>query len=215
MSRHELRRAALMALFLIGLGGSVRSAGAVGTSPGATPSPTPTPTPGQELSPEQRAAMARTEAESLYEKGWTEVETAREEIQAAAKVEPSDAKAAAAARQSALKRVKKALDKFKKATDLVPDYPEAWNMLGYSYRKTGQLGNAFKAYRTALRLRPDYPEAREYLAEAHLLVGNIERAREELAWLEKNRPDLAKKLAGSIALKEAGADSLTIHAADW
>lgn len=136
-------------------------------------------------------------------------------MHAASKADSTDPAAALASRKSAQKRVRSALDRFRKATELDPEYPEAWNMLGFSYRKTGQLGNAFKAYRTALRLRPDYPEAREYLAEAHLLIGNVARAREELAWLEKNRPDLGKKLAASIALKESGADSLSLHASDW
>lgn len=214
----DTARRARIALVLVpfllgGVVGPVAPVHAAGSSPSESSTP-PAPT-GQELSPEQRAAMARQEAESLYEKGWGEVEEAREEIRTAAAAEAKDPKAAAAARQSALKRVRKALDRFRKATELAPDYAEAWNMLGFSYRKTGQIGNALKAYRTALRLRPDYAEAHEYLAEAHLLTGNVERAKMELVWLEKNQPDLARKLAAAIARKEAGADSLALHAADW
>ena len=48
---------------------------------------------------------------------------------------------------------------------------DAFNLLGFSYRKQGkaQLPKAFEAYRQALRLDPGHRGAHEYLGEAYLL----------------------------------------------
>ena len=89
-------------------------------------------------------------------------------------------------------------------------------MLGYCYRKTGQLGSSGAAYRACLKLKPDYAEAHEYLAELALLMGNAKRVQEELAWLQKSeRKDLAERLTASIQRQAAGADSASLQANDW
>ena len=49
-----------------------------------------------------------------------------------------------------------------------PEKAEAWNLLAYCQRKTGDLDEAFENYAKALDLEPEFPEAREYLGEAHL-----------------------------------------------
>jgi Flp pilus assembly protein TadD len=88
-----------------------------------------------------------------------------------------------------------------------PKSAEAYNYLGYSYRKTGQLPEAFKAYERALALNPKHLSAHEYLGEAYLMNNEPEKARAVLAQLwgicrdcEEFR-DLAK------AIKEARNDN--------
>src|SRR5262249_17934790 len=48
---------------------------------------------------------------------------------------------------------------FQHAVDLKPNYPEAWNELGFALRNQGKYPDSLKAYDQALRLRPDFPEA--------------------------------------------------------
>lgn len=176
----------------------------------------------QARTPEEKAAAARKEAEALYKSAWDEVEKAKSEAKQAADMTgapnatPDAAKDADKLRQSAQKRLRKSIDKFKQATELDPAYHEAWNMLGYCYRKTGQLGSSSAAYRACLKLKPDYAEAHEYLAELALLMGNVKKAQDELAWLTKaERKDLVEKLSASIQRQAAGADSAALQSNDW
>jgi Tfp pilus assembly protein PilF len=59
------------------------------------------------------------------------------------------------------------------------------NLMGYSYRKSGQIEEAFDSYHTALRLDPDHKAAHEYIGEAYLEVNQPEKAREHLAALKR------------------------------
>jgi tetratricopeptide (TPR) repeat protein len=52
-----------------------------------------------------------------------------------------------------------AIDKFKKAIELKPDFEVAYNMLGHSYIERGQWEQALQHLNKALELRPDYPAA--------------------------------------------------------
>jgi len=58
-------------------------------------------------------------------------------------------------------------------------------LMGYSYRKTGQLEEAFDSYRTALRLDPTHKAAHEYIGEAYLQINEPDHAREHLAALKR------------------------------
>ena len=53
-----------------------------------------------------------------------------------------------------------AIKKFRIATDLLPDHPQAWNFLGLAYHRSGQPEDAIKAYQQALRLNVDFLTAR-------------------------------------------------------
>src|SRR5215468_8527317 len=48
---------------------------------------------------------------------------------------------------------------FRKALDIRPAYPEAWNELGYALRNQGRYAESLAAYDEALRLKPNFPEA--------------------------------------------------------
>ena len=65
-----------------------------------------------------------------------------------------------------------------------PESADAYNYLGFSYRKSGHLPEAFKAYDKALALDPKHLGAHEYLGEAYLMNKEPEKAGRELAKLK-------------------------------
>jgi len=77
-----------------------------------------------------------------------------------------------------------AIEHFTKATRDDPDDADAWNMLAYSQRKSGELTDAFANYDKALSLDPEHKDAHEYMGEAYLQSGDVLGAEEHLAALE-------------------------------
>lgn len=148
------------------------------------------------------STRARAEAEPLYAKGYQEVDEAKKDDSAG----KADA---------ARKKFGKALKKFQDAVDRDPRYYEAWNMVGYCARKTGDLKRAFAAYQTCLSINPEYEEAHEYLGEAYVQAGDLAKAKAELAWLRSRDSEEADELAAIIAAAQgkagAPADSTQRH----
>ena len=73
-------------------------------------------------------------------------------------------------------------------TKVVGDSPEdadAQNLLGYSYRKLGELDNAITHYTAALEIDPKHKNAHEYIGEAFLELGDLESAELHLKALDK------------------------------
>ena len=66
-----------------------------------------------------------------------------------------------------------------------PNDADTHNMLGFAFRKRGDLDRAFAHYREALRLQPDHRGAHEYIGEAYLMAGDLARAEEHLATLNR------------------------------
>jgi Tfp pilus assembly protein PilF len=75
---------------------------------------------------------------------------------------------------------KTAIQNLEKAVASDPNNADAWNYLGYSYRKKGELDKSFPAYERALKLDPKHREAHEYLGEAYLQAGNLAKAQAQL-----------------------------------
>jgi tetratricopeptide (TPR) repeat protein len=148
-------------------------------TPGAwamsSPDP-PTPPPGNPGMPGSSSGSGvitpRQEAEQSYALAYEEVGKAKKDLE--------DGKA-----KNAEKKFKKALERCEKAVSLDERYHEAWNLLGYTARKTGDYDKSFKAYERCLAVKPDYAPAREYLGEAWLDKGDAKKAREQLVWLER------------------------------
>jgi Flp pilus assembly protein TadD len=61
-----------------------------------------------------------------------------------------------------------------------PNDADTHNLLGFAYRKSGDLDRAFGHYREALRLAPEHRGAHEYIGEAYLMAGDVARAEEHL-----------------------------------
>ncbi len=91
-----------------------------------------------------------------------------------------------------------AIQSFKNAVALDPKYAEAYNMLGFCTRKTGNARGAFPYYEKALSLRPDFPEAREYYGEAQLQAGNVAKAVQQYLILYKAGSEEAAELLEKI-----------------
>ena len=77
---------------------------------------------------------------------------------------------------------------------------DAFNLMGYSYRRMGDADQAFEAYGIALDLNPKHRGANEYLGQTYLLVGDLEKAELQL----KRLVDLCgKQCRETVKLKKA------------
>jgi tetratricopeptide (TPR) repeat protein len=142
---------------------------------------------------EDRSTAERALAEKEYKKGYKDSEEAKR-LKKEGKTDAAKEKFA------------KALKRFEEAVKIHEPYAEAWNMIGYCARNLGDLKRAFDAYDRSLAIDPDYDEAHEYLGEAYVMTGNLQKAREQLAWLEARKSEEAAELAEAIAAAEkAGA----------
>jgi tetratricopeptide (TPR) repeat protein len=92
-----------------------------------------------------------------------------------------------------------AIDNFKQAIALKPDYAEAYNMLGFSTRKSGDVKGAYAYYDKALKLKPNFPEAREYYGEAYLQDNNLAKAIQQYVVLQKMHSKNADELLEKIS----------------
>ena len=80
---------------------------------------------------------------------------------------------------------KVAIDHLQRAAGRDAKNADARNLLGYSYRKSGNLDLAFKHYNEALKLEPDHKGTHEYIGEAYLISGNLAKAEEHLKALDR------------------------------
>ena len=92
-----------------------------------------------------------------------------------------------------------AITAFRRAAELRPDFPDAWNELGFALRNQGRYADSLDAYHRALALRPDFPEALEYLGEAYVKMGRLDDARRVLDRLRPLDRSRAAELAEEIA----------------
>lgn len=80
---------------------------------------------------------------------------------------------------------KTAIELLSKAMKTTSNNSEAHNLLGYAYRKVGNLEASFAEYAQALKLDPANRHAHEYIGEAYLLTGNLAKAEQHLAELQR------------------------------
>lgn len=92
----------------------------------------------------------------------------------------------------------KAVEKFTGSTGLAPDLYQAWNYLGYSYRKLGDAVAALDAYDRALALKPDYVDAIEYRGQAYLALGRLDDAKGAYLALYPASAKLADRLLSAM-----------------
>jgi tetratricopeptide (TPR) repeat protein len=88
--------------------------------------------------------------------------------------------------------------------DIVDDNPrnaDAWNLMGYSYRKLGDYDEALEYYEKALKLKPNHVGANEYMGELYLEMKDLPKAEERLSVLTKacNGCEEQKELEEKIA----------------
>ena len=63
-------------------------------------------------------------------------------------------------------------------------HANAFNMLGYSHRKSGNYDESFRNYGIALKLDPEHRGAHEYIGQAYLEQKNLPKAKMYLQRLD-------------------------------
>jgi tetratricopeptide (TPR) repeat protein len=71
-----------------------------------------------------------------------------------------------------------------RAVEQRPWHDDAYNLMGFAYRKLGDYDKALQAYDWALKLNPHHRGALEYLGEAYLELDQPEAAKATLERLE-------------------------------
>ena len=77
-----------------------------------------------------------------------------------------------------------AIASLSKAVEADPTNADAYNLLGFSYRKLGDVDKAFEYYNAALEIKPDHIGANEYIGELYLELGDLANAEKHLAVLD-------------------------------
>ena len=113
----------------------------------------------------------------------------------------------------------KALKDFTKAASLNPSMPQAYNGMGYSYRKLGDYTKALENYNRALQLSPKFPDAIEYRGEAYLALNRLDDAKQSYLTLfgmdRKQADSLMTAMKDYVAKKKmdpSGVDAAALSA---
>jgi tetratricopeptide (TPR) repeat protein len=137
--------------------------------------PPSSPPPAREMTPEDMGRAAYNSGISHKDKGL--------------KTEKNDPK-------KARNEYEKALKDFKRATELLPNLYQAFNGMGFAYRKTGDYEKALEMYSTALQMAPGFPDAIEYRGEAFLALNRVDDAKQaymELFASDRKQADILMK----------------------
>ncbi len=70
----------------------------------------------------------------------------------------------------------RAIEQYRKATEIAPAYSPAYNILGYAYRQNGDFGEAEKAFQKYIELIPRDPNPYDSYAELLLKMGKFDDA---------------------------------------
>ena len=186
------------------------AAGANGTSVPSSPSPSPSASPSRTLTPEEMAVNAYNSGLDHRTRG-----KKAEEKAASAKKDSDRVKEEKKAREE----YEKAFKDFKKAAELNPSLPQAYNGMGFAYRKLGDYTKALENYDRALQLAPNFPDAIEYRGEAYLGLNRIDDAKQAYLALfaadRKQADILMKAMTDWVAKKKAdpaGVDAAALTA---
>lgn len=170
-----------------------------GNDPPKQPSPSSTSAPDAS----GRTLTARQEAEKWYGDAYRDVDKAKQEV-------------TAGKGKNAEKRFRRALERGERAAGLDSTYHEAWNLVGYCARQLKLYPQSLAAYQRCLAIKSDYVPAREYLGELYVDMGDLDKAMEQLAWLEKLEAEFeVKDLKARIdAMRVANGSTTETAAAD-
>lgn len=152
----------------------------------------------KEKTPEEAAAENEKNATKAYNSGVKHMEKAKETALAGDSTYAFNYRATSSAK--AKKEYEKAAKDFTKAVELKPDFAEAYNNLGYCYRKLDKLILSLEFYHKALELKPGFPEAHEYLGETYLAMDSLDLAKGQHQMLQELQSPYADTLMKSIEL---------------
>ena len=98
----------------------------------------------------------------------------------------------AGASNAGLMQFDAAINNYKKALKINPDYPDAYNNMGNALKDKGDLEAAIESYKQALKIKPDYAEAYYNMGIALKGKGDLEAAIESYKQALKIKPDYAE-----------------------
>ena len=87
---------------------------------------------------------------------------------------------------------REAVEAYKQAIRIKPDYAEAHYNLGFSYDELGLCREAVEAYKQAIRIKPDYAEAHYNLGVSYGKLGLYREAVEAFKQAIRIKPDFAE-----------------------
>ena len=88
-------------------------------------------------------------------------------------------------------KYQEAVDAYKQAIRIKPDFTAAYYNLGHAYRKLGKNQEALGAFKQAIRIRPDLAIAHENLGATYLVLGKQQEAIDAYKQAIRIKPDLA------------------------
>jgi len=98
-----------------------------------------------------------------------------------------------------------AIDSYKQALKIKPDYAEAHSNMGIALQEKGELDAAIDSYKQALKIKPDYAEAHSNMGIALKDKGELDAAIDSFKQALNINPDLAEAHSNmGIALKDKG-----------
>lgn len=97
---------------------------------------------------------------------------------------PADPDYAAAKKMIEAKNYAGAMPLLQQVVAKDPKNADAYNLMGYATRKSGDPNGALQYYNTALGLDPKHIGAHEYIGEAYLQLGRLAEAEQHLARLD-------------------------------
>lgn len=96
---------------------------------------------------------------------------------------------------AALGKQQEAVNSFKEAIKIKPDYWEAYYNMGVAYSKLEDYPQAIEAFKKTIELRPDDAQAHYNLGLAYYFMDDARALATQVQALQKTRPELAKELA--------------------
>jgi tetratricopeptide (TPR) repeat protein len=91
-----------------------------------------------------------------------------------------------------------AIPTYLEAVRIEPKFVEAWNSLGFCYRKVKDNQKSLEAYRRAIDIKPDFKYAHEYISRLYLVMGNREMAMRHYEILRRLDAKMAADLLRAI-----------------
>jgi tetratricopeptide (TPR) repeat protein len=127
------------------------------------------PKPARPLTPEEMAVAAYNSGHEHREKGVKAEEKAERAARESDRVKEQ---------KKAREEYESAFKDFRKAAELNPQLPQAYNGMGFVYRKLGDHTKSLEMYDKAIALAPNFPDAIEYRGEAYLALNRLDDAKQ-------------------------------------
>jgi Flp pilus assembly protein TadD len=110
-------------------------------------------------------------------------------------------------------RLDEAMDHYRKALTIKPDYVEAYNNLGVALAGQGRLGEAIRHYQKVLEIKPDHAEAHNNLGVALTGQGRLDEAAAHYRAAVAIKPDFAEAYnnLGAVLGRQGNLDEALVH----